>query len=362
MEQFPVESNYGRMLVEAKQFSKEVQAKLAASIAIQEIGGIVKGGTRFTGWRKFTKQFKSDLLAQYDVYLALPTISEEQYEELGIISKNVDKAEEVIERLNRDLSLTDVALTPIDASEEGPLLRCITSGEIDQLWSVIDDNGTVEHIFSGQQREFSSSTVVKNPTLITGTPFDLQVPLRSGGLETLHLVTGVTIVNTEVLLEISPHLFESKRGRTLYDPRMGSIVDRQQVRFGKRVLEGASVPRYEDSIENRKLFAREYSRWAFDQLTKQHRELERFHKRVPMVTIERVQQELRSKAPDVVTLEQLSGTDKQKVIALSKLETYFGADFIYNLGKPRRQPRPEDKRRKGWAPKHKRKTKRDSKW
>jgi late competence protein required for DNA uptake (superfamily II DNA/RNA helicase) len=362
MEQFPVESNYGRMLVEAKQFSKEVQAKLAASIAIQEIGGIVKGGTRFTGWRKFTKQFKSDLLAQYDVYLALPTISEEQYEELGIISKNVDKAEEVIERLNRDLSLTDVALTPIDASEEGPLLRCITSGEIDQLWSVIDDNGTVEHIFSGQQRELSSSTVVKNPTLITGTPFDLQVPLRSGGLETLHLVTGVTIVNTDVLLEISPHLFESKRGRTLYDPRMGSIVDRQQVRFGKRVLEGASVPRYEDSIENRKLFAREYSRWAFDQLTKQHRELERFHKRVPMVTIERVQQELRSKAPDVVTLEQLSGTDKQKVIALSKLETYFGADFIYNLGKPRRQPRPEDKRRKGWAPKHKRKTKRDSKW
>jgi hypothetical protein len=143
---------------------------------------------------------------------------------------------------------------------------------------------------------------------------------------------------------------------------MGSIVDRQQVRFGKRVLEGASVPRYEDSAENRKLFAREYSRWAFDQLTKQHRELERFHKRVPMVTIERVQQELRSKAPDVVTLEQLSGTDKQKVIALSKLETYFGADFIYNLGKPRRQPRPEDKRRKGWAPKHKRKTKRDSKW
>jgi late competence protein required for DNA uptake (superfamily II DNA/RNA helicase) len=362
MEQFPVESNYGRMLVEAKQYSKEVQAKLAASIAIQEIGGIVKGGTRFTGWRKFTKQYKSDLLAQYDVYLALPRISEEQYEELGIISKNVDKAEEVIERLNRDLSLTDVALTPIEANEEGPLIRCITSGEIDQLWSVIDDKGTVEHIFSGQQRELSSSTVVKNPTLVTGTPFDLQVPLRSGGLETLHLVTGVTMVNTDVLLEISPHLFESKRGRTLYDPRMGSIVDRQQVRFGKRVLEGASVPRYEDTPENRKLFAREYARWAFDQLTKQHRELERFHKRVPMVTLERIQQELRAKAPDVVTLEQLSGTDKQKVIGLSKLETYFGDDFIYNLGKPRRQPRPEDKRRKGWAPKHKRKTKRDSKW
>jgi len=364
MEQFPVESNYGRMLVEAKSFSKEIQAKLAAIIAIQEIGGIVKGGTRFTGWRKYTKQFKSDLLAQYDVYLALPNIAEDQYEELGIISKNVDKAEEVIERLNRDLALNDIPLVAIDALEEAPLIRCITAGEIDQLWSAVDENGTVEHIFSGQQRELSSSTVVKNPTLISGTPFDLQVPLRSGGLETLHLVTGVTVVNTDLLLEISPHLFVSKRGRTLYDPRVGSIVDRQQVRFGKRVLEGASVPRLEDSDENRKLFAREYARWAYGQLEKQHRDLERFHKRVPMVTEERVIQELRARADGIVSLDQLKGSDKLRVINLSKLEAYFGDDFIYNLGKPRRQPRPEE-RRKGWAPKHKRKTIRNndrSKW
>ncbi|MDB5163349.1 MAG: hypothetical protein JWO54_591 [Candidatus Saccharibacteria bacterium] len=361
MEQFPVESNYARMLVEAKQYPKEVQAKLAAIIAIQEIGGIVKGGTRFTGWRKYTRQFKSDLLAQYDVFLALPNIAEEQYEELGIISKNVDKAEEVIERLNRDLALNDIPLVAIEAAEEAPLLRSITAGEIDQLWAAVDDKGTVEHIFSGQQRELSSSTVVKNPTLVTGTPFDLQVPLRSGGLETLHLVTGVTIVNTDMLLEISPHLFESKRGRTLYDPRVGSIVDRQQVRFGKRVLEGASVPRFEDTSENRKLFSREYARWAYDQLEKQHRELERFHKRVPMVSLERVQQDLRARAGEIVSLDQLSGADKQRVLALSKLETYFGDEFIYKLGKPRRQPRPEEKRRHGWAPKHKRKAKND-KW
>jgi HrpA-like RNA helicase len=361
MEQFPVESNYARMLVEAKQYPKEVQAKLAAIIAIQEIGGIVKGGTRFTGWRKFTRQFKSDLLAQYDVYLALPNIAEDQYEELGIISKNVEKAEEVIERLNRDLALTDIPLVAIEGSEEAPLIRCITAGEIDQLWAAIDDKGTVEHIFSGQQRELSSSTIVKNPTLVTGTPFDLQVPLRSGGLETLHLVTGVTIVNTDLLLEISPHLFESKRGRTLYDPRVGSIVDRQQIRFGKRVLEGASVPRLEDTAENRKLFAREYARWAYEQLEKQQRELARFHKRVPMVSPQQVEQELRARAADIVSLDQLSGNDKLRVLALSKLETYFGDEFIYKLGKPRRQPRPEEKRRHGWAPKHKRKTKHE-KW
>jgi HrpA-like RNA helicase len=361
MERFPVESNYARMLVEADAYSKEVQAKLAAAIAIQEVGGIVKGGTRYTGWRKYTQQAKSDLLAEYDVYRALPTIADVEYEELGIIAKNAEKAEEVIERLHQDLALTDIPLSAIEPDEEPLLLRCITAGEIDQLWTAIDEHGTLEHIFSGQQREISSSSVVRNPTLITGTPFDLQVPLRSGGLETLHLVTGVTVVNTDILLEVSPHLFESKRGRTVYDPRTGCLVDRQQIRFGKRVLEGAGHPRLEDTNENRTLFAREFSRWAHEQLERQRRQLERFHKRVPFVSPQQVEQEFRSRAGGIVALDQLEGRDKERVVALSKLETYLGDDFVYKLGKPRRQPKPQEKRRRGWEPKHKRKYARD-KW
>lgn len=362
MERFPVESNYGRMMVEASKYSKEVQAKLAAVIAIQEVGGICRGGTRYDGWRKYTRQTKSDLLAQYDVYLALPNIAEVDYEELGIIAKNAEKAEEVIERLHRDLVLNDIPLNAIELDEEASLLRCITAGEIDQLWSLVDEaSGTVEHIFSGQQRELSSSTVVRNPTLITGTPFDLQVPLRSGGLDTLHLVTGVTIVNADILLEVSPELFQTKRGKTVYDPRLGCVVDRQQIRFGKRTLEGASQPRLEDTPENRKLFIREYTTWAHGQLERQRRELERFHKRVPSVSPQQVEQTLRSRVDGIVSLDQLDSKDKQRVIALSKLETYLGDDFIFRLGKPRRQPRPEEKRQHGWKPKHKRKVKRE-KW
>ncbi|HSW91107.1 MAG TPA: helicase-related protein, partial [Candidatus Saccharimonadales bacterium] len=84
MEQFPVESSYARMLVEAGSYSRSVQLKLAAIIGIQEVGGIVKSGTRFTGWRRFTKQTQSDLLAGYDVYLAIPAIDPLEYDDLGI--------------------------------------------------------------------------------------------------------------------------------------------------------------------------------------------------------------------------------------------------------------------------------------
>ena len=357
MEQFPVESNYARMLVEALEFPKETQAKLAAIIAIQEVGGIVKGGTRFTGWRSYTRQHKSDLLAEYDVYLATPSIPEEMFEELGIVSKNIEKAKEVIERLHHDLGLSDVKLTAVTPEEESPLIRAITAGQIDQLWFKVDDNGILEHVQSGQQRELSSSSVVRNPTLVTGTPFDLQVPLRSGGLETLHLVTGVTMVDVDVLLELSPQDFQKKRGRTVYDPRLGHLVDRQQLRFGKRTLEGLGTPRLEDTQENRKLFALEYTRWAYEQLERQRRNLERFHKRVPSVTPQRVADELRNRASGIVSLDQLSGEEKQKVIALTQLETYFGDEFVHKLGKPRRQPKLAQRRDKGWEPRHKRKTK-----
>ncbi len=359
MERFPVESNYARMLVEADTYTEDVKAKLAAIIAIQEVGGIVKGGPSYTGWRSYTRQTKSDLLAQYDVYLALPTIAELDYEDMGIISKNVDKAGEVIERLHHDLGLPETELLAIEPDEELSLLQCITAGEIDQIWTVIDDRGTVEHIFTGQQRELSSSTVVRNPTLITGTPFDLQVPLRSGGLDTLNLVTGITVVNTDTLLAFAPNLFEGRKMVTMYDPRLGCLVDKQQIRFGKRTLMGTGQPRLEDTQDNRRLFAKEYTKWAYELLDRQRQKLILYYKNVPRISLQQVENEFRQRAGGIVSLDQLDSKDKRRVTELSKLEAYLGDDFMHKLGKPRRQPKLEKKRRSGWEPQHKRKYKRE---
>src|SRR5690606_8859991 len=119
--------------------------------------------------------------------------------------------------------------------------QCIVAGQIDQLW-MVDDDGNATHIATRQQREVSSGSVVRSPKLITGTPFDLQVPTRSGGLETLHLVQGITAVNTDWLLELAPQLFDSRRSKTYYDPRTGSLSTRQLVRFGGKILEGSGTP------------------------------------------------------------------------------------------------------------------------
>lgn len=360
MERFPVESSYARMLVEGDKYSKEIQAKLAAIIAIQEVGGIIKGGTKYTGWRALTRQTKSDLLAQYDVYLSVPNLISDELEEMGIISKNVAKAEEVIERLHRDIGVSDVLLSPILSGEEEALLRCIISGQVDQLWA-IDEYGLVANIFTNQERELSSSTVVRNPRLIAGTPFDLQVPTRGGGLETLHLVTNVTVVDTDWLLEIAPELFANRRGTVLYDPRLGTLAERQQIRFGKRVIEGQSHPLLDNTRENHTLFVHEYAKWAYSQVERQRRSLQRFHRHIPSVSLRQVEQAVKQRVHDIVSLDQLSSQEKKHVIALSKLESYLGDDLMSRLGAPNHSRYHHEKEhRKGWLPRHKRKYRKDN--
>lgn len=366
MEQYPVESSYARMLVQAKDCSPQVQSKLAAIIGIQEVGGIVKGGTRYTGWHIYTKQTKSDLLAQYDVFLALPNIYPEVYEETGIISKNVGKAREVMQRLNhdlRDITVDDTNLTPITDDEQNDLLRCIVAGQIDQLW-IVDDNGGAVHITTNTARELSSSSVVRNPKLVAGTPFDLQVPTHGGTLQTLHLVQGITAVNTDWLVDLAPDMFDTRRGRTVYDPRSGMLVMRQQVRFGGQVLEGSAIPVLDNTPDNQRLFQVSFAAWAYEQLERERRTLGKFHtKRIPQVPLSDINHAVRALAGGAIMLEQVASSSRSQLINLSKLHTHLGTDFMAQLGttyRTDRQPGRSHSHR-GWKPGHKRKFDRNEK-
>ncbi len=357
MEGFPVESSYGRMLVEAMQFGAEVQSKLAVIIGIQEVGGIVKGGSRHTGWHKYTKQTKSDLLAQYDIYLALPDIPDSMYEDIGVIAKNVHKATEVMERLERDLQLGAIPLTPLTDDEQDQLMRCIVAGQIDELWSV-DDRGEAVHIFTKRHRELSSSTVVRNPKLVAGTPFDLQVPTRSGGLETLNLVQGITAVKVDWLVDLAPHLFASRRGKVFYDPRTGTLASRQLVRTGGQIFEGASVPLTEMTNDNMRLFSDSFADWAHAQIERERRSFAKYHtKRIPSVPLPQLRQQARALAGHAVSLDDLSSKQRAELISLSKLSTHLGDDFMTKLGASYSRYAGSQQRggRRGWQPKHKRK-------
>ena len=367
MERYPVESSYARMLVESQEHSEQVQTKLAAIIAIQEIGGIVKGGPRYIGWQRYTKQKKSDLLAQYDVYRALETINPDDYEEIGIISKNVSKAKDVMERLNHDLSgisLDETLLTPITEQEQDSLMYCIVAGNIDQLWSV-DLKNEATHIYTGDVRELSSTTVVRNPILIAGTPFDLEVPTRDGSLQTLHLVQGATAVKSEWLVALSPERFNAKRGKMVYDPRMGTLVIKQMIRIGKKSVEGLGIPVTQNTKQNQKFFQDALAKWLYNQLETEKRRLEGSHtKRIPNVPFSRIKSLVGSLAGGVIDVENLNPNRKKELFALTKLETHFGTDFMNQVAASyttRKTPGRHHAHR-GFKPGHKQRQKHSARW
>ncbi|HEV7951769.1 MAG TPA: helicase-related protein [Candidatus Saccharimonadales bacterium] len=358
MERFPVESSYARMLVEVSQYDDALQMKLAAIIGIQEVGGIVKGGTRYTGWRKYTKQTRSDLIAQYDVYLAFPQIDPETYEDVGIISKNVLKAEEVIQRLHRDLGLDGSALSPVASDEVERLLQCIVAGQINQLW-MVEGDGTAIHLTTKKKRELSSSTVVTNPKLVAGTPFDLQIQTQRGDLETLHLVQGITEVNPKWLQALAPHLFSVRRGKTYFDSRRGALATRQLVRFNGRTIEGGGEPVTQSNTRDKRLFSELYGTWVYERLESERRHLQQgYHRRIPMIPLRQIQQKVRSIVGNAMSLDELSDYQREDLTKLGKMETYLGDVFVAKI-KSLRQKKDDrhgaDYGRSSWKPQHKRK-------
>lgn len=353
MERFPVESSYARMLVEAEQCSPALQAQLASIIAIQEVGGIVKGSPRYTGWRRYAHHTRSDLLAEYDVLLAFPTIDPLQYEDLGIIEKNVTKAQDVNERLNRDLGLGPVQLTPVADEDIDQLLICIVAGQLHQIW-LIQPTGEAFNLATKQTREVSSGTVVLRSGLIAGTPFDLQVPLASGGLETLHLVNDITMVDPRWLEHLAPGRYAVRYGKKYFDERRGDLVTRMMVTYDGKTFEASGIPVIEHTPDNQKLFVTLFSQWVYDQLQQEFRMLKRTNPHIPAIHPKQVQERVRYLAPGAISLAEVPKKQQNELAKLTKVQTYFGDKYMQSLRKPFDTSRRHF-RHHGWQPRHKRK-------
>jgi hypothetical protein len=354
MERFPVESGYARMLVEGQSYSTAVQARLASIIAIQEVGGIVKGGPRYSGWKRYTQQTRSDLLAQYDVLLALPNIPDEEYEELGIIGKNVDKSAEVTERLLHELGLVDEDLALLASEEVEPLLKCIIVGQLDQIW-VLDAEGGVMHLATKKQRELSSTTVVKQASVVVGKPFDLEIA-TPGGLEILHLVNDITAVEPHWLPELAPGLFKVRPGKVYYDSSYGTLAARWEINFRGKAIDTAGSPILERTRSNQDMFRTLYARWASQQLEFERQALHgRAAQQIRPIPIRQIEEQVRHLAPGAISLAELPKKDRLELLKLAKLERWVGRELLSSLTSgPQRDGNAGHKpRHHGWRPKNK---------
>jgi hypothetical protein len=339
------------------QYGHEVQSKLASVIAIQEVGGIVKGGPRHTAWQRYVVHARSDLLAQYDVLLALDQIDEQAYDELGIIGKNIDKAREISERLHSELGIAYPDPQPIAAGEEDLLLKCIVAGQLHEIW-ILDDEGNAVHITGKQERELSGTTVAKHAQLFTGTPFDLEVSTPDG-LETLHLVNEITVIDPLWLPQLAPDVFHVRSGKISYNPRLRVLTQAIAIEINGQAVQVPGIPVLDHTPANQQLFATLYGNYLESTLEEQRRNLARSNNRhIPRLPTNRIRERIHRLAPGVISLLEVPREERMELHKLAKLETWLGRDFVRSLKPPGRAGNPTPGRhhahRQIWKPKHKR--------
>ena len=292
------------------------------------------------------------MIAQYEVFLALPDTDPLLHEDMGIITKNVAKAEEVMQRLSRDLGLTESLLTAVTKDETEQLLQAVVAGQLHQLWSIAK-NGTAIHLQTKDKRELSNSTVVKSARLVAGNPFDLEITNRYGELETLHIVQGVTAVDPDWLKALAPKQFQIRPGKVYFDARKGRLARRQIVVAHGQMVEGDSEDVDMASEKSQRQFAGEYALWLFENLENESRQLRRRGKKVPSVRLADVQAAVRPILKSVGSLDELTREDQQKLKSLSSIYAWKNTTPQYG-GEP---PRRSFKRHKQFKPKHKRREK-----
>ncbi len=321
MERFPVESSYGRMLVEVQSANEAVRSKLATMIAIQEVGGVVRSSVSGISWRSLTSEERSDFFAQYDVFVAALELSDDDRESMGIITKQIDKAAEVRERLHRDLGLSRQDSSGVSAAERVILVRAIVAGQLHNIWQ-LNERRQAEHIQTGDKRSLSKTTVVGRAKLFVGVPFDLEVPMRGGELETLHLVQNITEVSTSLLVELMPQSIQQHPSVIYYDSKIGSLAMRERLQIGKKILLGSSQPVTDRSPRNQELFVKEYAKWAHSEIERSRHYPPFRHRRLPRISLHQIER-LAKRYRGVTSLSQLSADQKEGLLGLARLDTYI---------------------------------------
>lgn len=270
MERLPVESHYARMMIEARKYGAEVQTQLAAVLALQEAGGIVrfsKGSQPCQErWRRLLDNTFDDsrMLKQLEVFIAAQSMDNAQMGDYDLFIKGYHKTKEIAKDLRRVEKLDGQPLVAPTAEQRSQLVKCIIAGMVDNLY-LRQQYGDDYIDARGEVREVGGRSMIRPAQMIVGMPFNLEIVDSRGRKRTLNLIEGVTnIPSVELLREVAPQLFSEKRVRFV-EMQGGQIGEEWSVMFGDRNLNQKTVRPAEASPERRDFIIRTIAEgWWYD--------------------------------------------------------------------------------------------------
>ncbi len=241
MATLPVNVRYARMIVEAE--NRSVLDDILTIAAILEVKGIVERNN--PAWYQLTRENKSDLLAQLDVYnKALVMGSNEERRKHGIHAKMFFRAKEIRTKLAETLlSQAKRSHTWVNFPSSGnrdDILKAIAAGMLEYVYQLFGDEC---HGNDNVTRKLGRDSVI--PTfgrqLIVGEPIDIQITNRFNESVTLKLVTMASTVTVEMLQDVAEHLMEEVFTGISLSPG-GEVLFTYHVIFNGVVVKVRNVP------------------------------------------------------------------------------------------------------------------------
>jgi HrpA-like RNA helicase len=195
MNKFPVHPTSARMLVEAENYSDEVQAYVAAVTAAMEVGKLPSYlHTANKKWRELTEETSSDHLAQLDIFIATQTHLRPELAELGLDIRNVELARELHDKIIRRAGTRPQELLPPTAIQRDEILECVTAGLVDFVYEKSGRNeyNRVKGVKS-VTRQISNRSVGRHsrPKLAVGVPYNYE-HAKKGEMHVLDSVSPTT--------------------------------------------------------------------------------------------------------------------------------------------------------------------------
>lgn len=223
MRDISLDAHYARMLVESRRFSTDVQLQMAAMLAVCQYESITMTEKYQENWRNLTRENRSDMLVQLDVFIKSIHMSSAQLQAYNIIEQRQIKALQKFKQLCEDSGLDIDELNLPNEEERRLLIGCIIAGSNKLFVSNRVGTYTDEAGFTG--RLPMSTEIPSVARLIAGTPFELE-HMRNSGVKSHNLVLNGTAVTAEQLEEFTPWRCSYNNESTTVDKNGHAIVAR----------------------------------------------------------------------------------------------------------------------------------------
>lgn len=192
----PVSVQVARMIVEAEKYGVTEQVITIASII--ENGGLLSKEGKYND---FTSEYKSDLLAELDVWKSINQMKYIDFQKLGINKRTFFRVKENIQKLKE--ALAGIVELTHNNDREAIVKSCLY-GLVSHIY--VRDYDNMYYSEDGSEVRLDRKSCVSYcPQIIVGIPKTIEFKDMYGCTDTMDLVNFVSSINVSTLIELVPN-------------------------------------------------------------------------------------------------------------------------------------------------------------